>query len=743
MRMNLQISGEQTILLDAFAKLFAKESTQERVRAAEPSGFDAALWRTLVDMGAPLLRTAESAGGSAAGLLDAVLVAEETGRHLASAPLLEAMVAARILGELGGEVAQLWLDRLAAGEALLTIALREPDGETAQLVPAAAVADAVLFLDGDALSLAVLRDKPRLLANSGSLPLAEVVFRGSGASGDIVRVASGSDARRVFLAGIEEWKLLTAASLASLSRKALDDAAAYSCERTAFDRPIGGYQGLAHPLADAVTDVDGAHQLVWWTVWSLAQRAADGAALISMAYWWATQAAAVATVRAMRVFGGYGVSMEYPAQLYYRRARALSLLLGDPKDELRLAADRLFDAGKEVPVPEAGEVPIDFGLGAAAEAHAAKAREFFDANMTPELREFAYQTGDGYDPGIHRRLAEAGLLFGDWPQEHGGRGLGAVEISAQYRVFGEYDWWVTVPYTTDMIAKMLMHFGSEEAKREILPKTLAGEVTFSLGYSEPACGSDIFAAKTRAERDGDDWIINGQKMFTSQGHIAQYCLMVTRTDPGAAKHAGLTLFLLPLDHPGYECSEVKTLGGERTNITFYNDMRCPDKYRLGAVNAGVKVLAAALTLEQSGGDFYLIVLNHLYRDGCAWARSTRRKGRPAIEDDDVRLALARLRAHVEILDALTRMAFWSQAEKRPQKYFGPMTKLFGSEAAVRCAAELMDLAAPASLLQGNTALGRIEMEVRKSIAGTIYAGTSEIQRSIIAETALGMPRTRS
>lgn len=741
--MNLEISGEQSILLDAFAKLFAKESTQERVVAAEPSGFDAALWRTLVDMGAPLLRTRESAGGSGAGLLDAVLVAEEAGRHLVSAPLLEAMVAARTLGELGGDVAQLWLDRLAAGEALVTIALCEPDGDAPQLVPGATVADAVLFLDGDVVSLAVPEEKPRLLANTGSLPLAEVVFRGPGASRDTFIVASGSDARRVFVAGTEEWKLLTAASLASLSRKALDDAAAYSCERTAFDRPIGSYQGLAHPLADAVTDVDGARQLVWWTVWSLAQRAANSAALISMAYWWATQAAAIATVRAMRVFGGYGVSMEYPTQRYYRRARALSLLLGDPKDELRRAADRLFDTGREVPVPEAGDVPIDFSFGAAAEAHAAKVRAFFDANMTPESRAFSYRTGDGYDPAFHRRLAEAGLLFGDWPKEYGGRGLRAIEISAQDRVFGEYNWWVTVPNVTDMIAKMIMHFGSEEAKREILPRTLAGEVNFSLGYSEPACGSDIFAAKTRAERDGDDWIINGQKMFTSQGHLAQYCLMVTRTDPKAAKHAGLTLFVLPLDQPGYECSEVKTLGGERTNITFYNDMRVPDRYRLGGVNGGVKVLAAALTLEQSGGDFFLIVLNRLYRDGCAWARSARRKGRPAIEDDDVRLALARLRVHAEILDAMTRMALWSHAAKRPQKYFGPMTKLFGSEAAVRCAAELMDFAAPASLLQEDSALGRIEMEVRKSIAGTIYAGTSEVQRSIIAETALGMPRTRS
>ncbi|MDY0013716.1 MAG: acyl-CoA dehydrogenase [Rhodocyclaceae bacterium] len=741
--MNLNLTEDQNLLLDVFTKIFTNESTLERVRAAEAAGFDGALWTTLVEVGAPLLRVPESAGGAGVGLLEAALVAEQAGRNLASVPLVEAMLAAKILGELGGETATAWLERVGSGTAMVTLALQEPVQGEPQLVPGAAVADAILVLEGDRVSLRVLAAKLGVVTNMGALPLAEAVLGGAGAVGAVCVIAEGADARAVFLAAIEEWKLLTAATLAAMARKSLEDAAAYSCERIAFDRQIGGYQGLAHPLADAVTDVDGARQLVWWTIWSLAQGKPDAAALFPMAYWWATQAAGVATVRAMRVFGGYGVSMEYPAQIYYRRSRALSMLLGDPKDELRRSADRLFNAAAAAPLPDAGDVQIDFSLGEAAEAYAASARTFFAENLTTELGEFAYRTGDGYDPALHRKLAKAGFMFPDWPKEYGGGARNPAEKSALFRVYGDSNWWITVPNTNDMVAKMIMHFGTDAAKQEILPRAGAGEVNFSLGYSEPSCGSDIFAAKTKAVKDGDDWIINGQKMFTSQGHLAQYALMAARTDPAAPKHAGITLFILPLDQPGYECTEVKTLGGERTNVTFYSDMRVPDKYRLGEVNGGAKVLAAALLLEQSGGDFFLIVLNRLYRDGCAWAKSAMRKGRPAIENDDVRLALAKLRAHVDILDAMTRWAMWSNAGKRPQRYLGPMTKLFGSEGVVRCASELMELAGPESLLQRSTPLGWIEQECRKGIAGTIYAGTSEIQRSIIAETALGMPRTRS
>lgn len=747
--MNLRLTEEQTLLQDTFARLFTKESTPERVRTAEPLGFDAALWRSLVAIGTPMLRVGEAHGGAGATLLDAVLVAAEAGRHLASAPLVEALVAASLLSRLPGQAASALLARAAEGD-IVTLALQDAALLRRQLVPAAAVCHAVLVLDGDVVWSVLRAPGEAAPPTLGATPAALLDL--DDAATRRQELARGADARAAFLGAVEEWKLLSAASLTANARKALEDAAAYACERQAFDRPIGSYQGLAHPLADAVTDVDGAQHFAWWTVWQHARGDAQAAALTPLVYWWAAQAANTATVRAMRVYGGYGVSMEYPVQLHYRRARALSLLAGDPEDSLQLSADRLIAGwlGQQATAPtiaEPGEVGIDFGLGEAAERYAEQARAFFRQHMTPQRKAFCYTTGDGYEPEFHRLLAQAGFMFADWPPAWGGAGRSPAEISALYRVYGENDWWMTVPNVTDMIAKMVLHFGSEQLKREVLPRAARGELCFSLGYSEPSCGSDIFAARTRAlrehGREGDDWIINGQKMFTSQGHLAQYCLMVTRTNTDVAKHAGITLFLAPLGQKGYAFSRVPTLGGEDTNVTYYTDLRVPDHYRLGAVDGGAKVLASALLLEQSGGDHFGLVLARLLRDGFEWARTATRHGKPALECPQVRAELARLQAHIVVLDALTRRALWGHAAKPPQRYFGPMTKLFGSEAVVRLAARWMELGAPDSLLQADTPLGRLELEARRAIAGTIYAGSSEVQRSIIAETALGLPRTRS
>jgi len=298
---------------------------------------------------------------------------------------------------------------------------------------------------------------------------------------------------------------------------------------------------------------------------------------------------------------------------------------------------------------------------------------------------------------------------------------------------------------TDMVGKIIMQFATEEAKREILPKLAAGEAHCCLGYTEPSGGSDIFAAKTRAIRDGDTWVINGQKLFTTMGHHAHYALLIARSDPNVPKHAGLTLFIVPLNLPGFEAQAIHTVGGERTNATFYSDMRVPDRYRIGEVNGGNKVMGAVLTLEQGGGsgEMYFNMLRILLKNALDWAKHSKRQGRPPIEDRDVRARLARLAVHAKVQDVLTRRAFWAAHNGCYEKAFGPMTKLFGSESWVACSADLLDLTAPDVLVQERTGRGVIEVHTRRSLAGTVYGGTSEVQRSIIAESALGLPRTRT
>jgi alkylation response protein AidB-like acyl-CoA dehydrogenase len=738
--MQLALNADHEQLREAFDAILRVESTPARVRAAEPLGHDAGLWTALVAFGVPMMRVPEEAGGLGAGLLDASLIAEVAGRHLASAPVIESIVATHLLAELGGE-AEAWLRRVAQGEVIVTLALHEPDLRPSQLVPGAAVADAILYLDEDEVGLLVGTPPGAAPGNLGKSPLG-LIDLAEPASRTRHILAHGPDARYAYLAAIEEWKILTAAALAELGRQAIEMAAEYATEREAFGRPIGTYQGISHPLADSITDIEGAQLLVRRAIWAIGEGHEDAAAMISMAFWWATRASSAALVRALRTFGGYGLSVEYDIQLYFRRGKAMPLPLGDPRNELIRAADRLWGRAGWAPLPDAGAVGLDFGYGEKAVAFAGEINRFFDENLTPELAERMADSLDGFDREFNLKLGEAGLLFPDWPVEYGGQGRGAYEQSALGVAFEARGWSRVVPGTTNMGARMVMLFGSEAVKQETLPRFAAGEATSCLGFTEPDCGSDVFAAKTRAVRDGDDWVINGQKVFTTGAHVADYVLLLTRTDPDVAKHKGLTMFLVPMSLPGVAVQPLQTMQQERTNITFYADVRVPDRYRLGPVDGAVSVMAAAMKFEHSG-EGYHISQPRLVEAAVAWALETAGPdGKPRMEDDDVKARIARAAIHNEVADLLCRRAVWAGVEGMPGRAYGPMSKLFTSETYMKDSADLLELAAPDSLLEGRDALGTLEYKHRHALGTTIYGGTSEVHRSVVAEQALGLPRTR-
>jgi alkylation response protein AidB-like acyl-CoA dehydrogenase len=738
--MKLSLTDEQEMLRDSFAKLLRAESTPARIRAAEPLGYDAALWKSLVAFGIPAMRAAEAAGGGGMSLLDAALVAEEAGRYLAPAPLIETMVAAHLLGEIGGE-GQAWLEKIGSGEAIVVLALHEPGLRPEQLVPGAAVADAILYLDEDEVVLLAGTPPNATPDNLARAPLARIDFETvEGKTRHII--GHGPDARYAYQAAIEEWKILTAAYLAGVGRRALELAAEYASEREAFGRLIGTYQGVSHPLADSITDIEGARLLVWRTIWAMSRGRDDAAASVSMAFWWAAKSTATAVNRALRTFGGYGLSVEYDIQLYFRRGKAAALPLGDPQAELVRVADRLWGDARWSPLPDPGAIEIEFGYGAAAETFAAEIQDFFDKNVTPESRAAMLDSLDGYDPVMQRKLAEAGLLYPDWPPEYGGQNRSAYELSALGVVFEANDWSRIPSGVTNMGACMTMMFGSEALKREALPRFAAGSALSCLGFTEPTCGSDMYAAKTRGVRDGDDWIINGQKVFTTCAHVSDYVLLLTRTDPDAPKHKGLTMFLVPLTLPGIEIQALHTMQEERTNITYYADVRLPDMYRLGPVGGAMGVMAVAMKMEHSG-EGYQIHHPGLIEAAVAWAHSaTDESGARRIENADVRARIARAAVHNEVADLLCRRAVWAGVNDIPGRAFGPMSKLFSTETMMTDSADLLELAAPDSLLEGHDPLGVIEYKHRHALGTTIYGGTSEVHRSVVAETALNLPRTR-
>jgi alkylation response protein AidB-like acyl-CoA dehydrogenase len=237
-------------------------------------------------------------------------------------------------------------------------------------------------------------------------------------------------------------------------------------------------------------------------------------------------------------------------------------------------------------------------------------------------------------------------------------------------------------------------------------------------------------------------VINGQKMFTSGADCCQYIFLLARSDPEAAKHAGVTMFLVPTDTPGLEVHPVHTMQEERTNATFYADVRISDLYRIGEVGGGAKVLGEALVMEQGG--VYRRGQHDLIDIAVGWARRTEGEdGAPRIEEKDVLRRLARVKAHSILKELLAkRVIYFARRHPARRTAFGPMSKMFGSETLQQDMTDLIDLTAPDVLFHDREGLGEIEITHRLAQINTIYGGTNEIQRSTIAEVGLGLPRSR-
>ncbi|HEV8622823.1 MAG TPA: acyl-CoA dehydrogenase family protein, partial [Acidimicrobiia bacterium] len=298
---------------------------------------------------------------------------------------------------------------------------------------------------------------------------------------------------------------------------------------------------------------------------------------------------------------------------------------------------------------------------------------------------------------------------------------------------------------TMLVANTIRMWGTPEQKELVLRPAARGETVIVLGYSEADAGSDVAAARTRAVRDGDGWVIDGEKMFTTHAQVADYVFLLTRSDPTAPKRKNLTMFLVPMNTPGVGVAEVKTLGGERTNITTYQDVHVPDTMRVGEVNGGWAVLSSALLFERASS--WAPALERLVDAAVAHAGRPGPDGRRLLDEPSVRARIARVAIDAEVSRLLALRAAWSAAQERSTITAGPMVKLFSTEAFTRAASDLLDLVGPDGLRVNDgapeTPAAIIEHAWRHSQVTTIYGGTSEIQRSLIAERGLGLPRTRS
>jgi len=735
--MQLSLPEDSVPVKEMFERFFTSESTPARVRAAEPVGFDRELWNELLALEVPFMRLSANAGGSEMSLYDACLMMEQAGRRLAPAPLAEALVALRILGEEGGETARQWIAKVRDDGAILTLALRTVADGKPQLVPGGAVADGILTFDGTQLAIEIPAAPLEAPFTLGGAALGTFVP----GSGERIVLSSNADARLIWEAGVEEWKILTSAALVGLSREAIEIAAAYACEREAFGQKIGTYQGISHPLAVDIIDADGAALQLLWTLRAVADRSADAGALISTLFWWTSRTASQSVAHAIHTLGGYGLSNEYDIQLYHRRAKAWPLALGDPQAELERGGRRLF-LGEAASLPDTGPLDVDFHSPVLTHPLADETRAILESLLDPNRDNRGEQNFEAHDWAVHRALGAAGLLYPQWPAKWGGRDADNDAVRACADVFQDLGYAGLARGVTGMAGVLVQKVGTPELQDEVLRGFAHGDFTSCLGFTEPSGGSDVFAAKTRAVRDGDEWVINGQKMFTSGAELANYVLLLTRTDPDVPKHKGLTLFLVPLKVPGVEIQPVHTFMDERTNATFYADVRIPDRYRLGEVNGGVKVMSMALSMEQ-GGSYYFHQMREMVEAVTAWARTEQRDGKPMIEHPGTLSRLAQVYTRACISEGLGARALWTRLVGEQDFAYGPASKVFTTQAFIEDSADLLDLSSPGSLIRGKEGLGVVEIGYRHSTATSIYGGTSEVLRSMVAERRLGLPRSRA
>jgi alkylation response protein AidB-like acyl-CoA dehydrogenase len=371
-----------------------------------------------------------------------------------------------------------------------------------------------------------------------------------------------------------------------------------------------------------------------------------------------------------------------------------------------------------------------------------QAEAFVAEHVIREMIEDERRTGDGVNRDLTKKLGERGWVASMWPAEEGGAGLDHFEASVLLTTLRKGGVPTAGPGTTMLPANAIRAAGSEELKSRVLPGVAAGETLICLGYTEPAGGSDVFACATRSLRDGDDWIVNGQKIFTTFAHRADYCFLLTRSQQESVGTRGLTMLLVPLDSPGIEIQAVRTMGHERTNIVFYNDVRVADANRIGEAHQGFAVMRAALEAEQNVAPGSRT--SWIAADAAEYARQHRAPGGgELINDPLVRQRLAQMAIEAEVADLLDlRVAFLDAEGDKP----GPVSALFGPESYVRASAAAIDIAGTLGMLDWTDPEspldGSLDGHYRSAVATTIYGGSSEVLRSLIVENRLGLPRSR-
>jgi 3-oxo-4-pregnene-20-carboxyl-CoA dehydrogenase beta subunit len=757
---------------EAVQQVAAEVLRRERARAghhdtlvpgravADAPAYDETTWKSLAQAGMLALTVPSRLGGEGLGVLEASLLLREIGRYVAPVPAAATFAAVLFASRHAHPQQQdRWLDGVGSGDALLTCA---PTGGSS---PRARRTDDGWRLDGRVAGVAYAQAADRILVtplvDGDGRPL--VAALSPAASGvtlhpaytsahrqeatvdlDAVVVADADvvagqepacDLNRLFLA--------TSCAVADgVLAGALDLTTEHVRTREQFGRPLATFQGVAAQAADVYVAARTLHLATRRACWRLHHRL-DAEQELAVAAYWASTHAPVALQTCHHLHGGTGVDATYPLHQHYGWTKDTSRLLGGSAGTLEELAGRLrFDDRTDEPPPEERGMFVD--LTAQQRALRDELRVYFEGLVSPEEQQtmLTERHGSTYRDVV-RRMGRDGWLGVGWPTGYGGRGFSEVEQQVFVNEAARAD--VPLPAVTlQTVGPTLQAHGTREQREMFLPRILAGDVHFAIGYTEPDAGTDLASLRTTAVRDGDEYVVNGQKIFTTGAHDADYVWLAVRTDPDAPRHRGISILIVDTSAEGYSWSPIITCdGAHHVNATYFDDVRVPASMLVGEENAGWRLITTQLNHERVmlGPAGRLAGLLHRV---VGWASArTDAEGRPLLDVPAVRRVLAEAQACLTVNETLNWQVAASAAAGPVQVADASATKVFASEHVQRVGRMLEEVVGchgdpgdpdTARLLRW------LDVQARRNLVLTFGGGVNEIQRELIAQTGLGLPK---
>ncbi len=753
---------------DSARDFLAATDQRQRVRALEASGggFDRATWRQIGELGWLSILVPEDDGGLGLGIAEVCAIAMEVGRALLPEPFVDAGVhPVALLAHLpAGALRDELLAGIPAGESVAGVAWQEGAGELE-----AGGGQATASAHGDRVSLggrkrfvrpgigadgwivsATEGGEPALVWVDASAPGLRITheFGVDGSATSTLEfddaparlLARGDEARAALAAATEFARLAQAAELAGIARRSLELTREYMTTRVQFGKPIGSFQALQHRLVDGLIQVELAEACLRDVLASVGR--ADLGTLASRAKARCAHAALEMTRMAIQLHGAIGTTNEYDIGLYFKRAMTLASRWGNAAAHRRRYAQQALrhDARDgRPPMREYTEFPTDLDWEAMPEAEFRTMVRALFARHYPEHRRFMpYRQTWAESKAWYLTLSRLGWIAPAWPREHGGMGLPADKLIAY--IEESEAWGVARPPDQGlvMVGPILMRFGTEAQRRRFLPPVLAGEHVWTQGYSEPNAGSDLAAVRTEAVPEGDHFIVNGQKTWTTWGSDGTHMFMLVRTDKTVKKQAGISFLLVDLKTPGITVRPIRNIAAEQEFCeVFFDNVRVPRENLVGELNQGWTVAKALLGFER----LFTGSPKHSQHTLHQVEKLARQRG---LFDDAAFVArLAELQ--LDTADLGAAYAGFAERAKRgePIPPGISMLKIWSTETYERLALLLIESAQDYGGLRDHCRTGEIDLHVVaplfNALGAKIFAGSNEIQRNILAKSVLDLP----